>query len=93
MEIIKGLVLLAGSVVSFALLIVGIKILISEKGEYEATRNLTGGIRNALSGRVKTVRGGIRDCRVKAGLAIDKKTNQWVEQGALSEETINSVLY
>lgn len=93
MELIKGLVLIAGTGISCALFLAGVKVFLAAKGDYDANRVLTGTLRNALRGELRTSRGGTRDGRVKAGLAIDRKTNRWVEQGGLSEESIDTVFH
>lgn len=92
MEFIKGAVLIVGSTLSFAFLFTGIKILLAGKSDYIENRLLTGSPRNPIKGSIKTFRDGVRDYRVKSGLAVNTKKNIWVEQGALSEESIDNII-
>jgi hypothetical protein len=49
-------------------------------------------MKNAALGLVPTDYDGRRDYRVAAGIAFNKKTKSWVEQGRLSAEAIQSSL-
>ena len=60
--------------------------------EYERNRHRIGSLRRAIRGEVPTVFDGTRDYRVAAGVAVDKKTNEWTEQGRLSAEAISAAL-
>ena len=90
-ELIKSAVLFVGGSFSILFFALGIKLLFSDRSEYQQNRNRYENIFAALTGTVKTVFDGSRDYRVRAGLAVNKK-NQWVEQGALSEEALDAVL-
>ena len=60
--------------------------------EYDRNRLRTGSLRNAIRGEISTVFDGTRDYRVSAGVAVDKKKNEWVEQGRLSPEAITAAV-
>ncbi len=59
---------------------------------YDQNRMRTGSMKNAALGLVPTDYDGRRDYRVAAGIAFNKKTKSWVEQGRLSAEAIQSSL-
>ncbi|MAU41314.1 MAG: hypothetical protein CMF31_06805 [Kordiimonas sp.] len=65
----------------------------ANKNDYELSRAITGTFQNAFRGEVDTFRDGKRDYRVSAGLIVDRKTNTWKEQGKLSEEALDTILY
>jgi len=89
----KAVVLFVGVVMSFVFFTLASKVAFASKGDYEINRRRSGGLFDPLFGRVKTSHDGYRDFRVCAGLAVDKKTNTWVEQGILSDEAVDAVLY
>jgi len=66
--------------------------LVFRKSEYESNRVRSGKVKDAILGRVNTYHNGCRDSSVHAGIVVDKRTNTWVEQGALSDGAIDSVL-
>ena len=92
-ELFKLLVLAIGGTVSVSLVILSFRILRASSDEYRRNQQRIGRVRNLLFGHVATRHAGVRDYRVRAGLSISKKDNCWEEQGALSEEAIDSVLY
>lgn len=64
----------------------------SRPNAYNANKARTGGWLKPILGRVNTFHNGYRDFSVHAGIAVDKKTNSWVEQGALSDGAVDAVL-
>ena len=65
---------------------------IARPNEYESNKVKTGSLKNAFFGSVSTFHNGCRDSSVHAGIVVDTKKNSWVEQGALSDGSIDSVL-
>lgn len=93
MEFIKAIILCVLGIVAINSLAVGVKILFSDSNEYNRNRRKTGSWRNPLRGTVTTCcEGSGRDHNIAAGLAVDMKTNTWVEQGKLSDEAIDAIL-
>jgi len=90
-ELVKAFVLGVGGFVAITLVMLGLRILFADNADYSRNKERSGGLLGPLVGRIPTRFNGSRDFRVKAGLAINRK-NQWVEQGALSEEAIDTVL-
>lgn len=91
-DMLKAVVLLVGGITSTILMMLSYKFLAANRTEYRLNRDSTGGLWNVLTGRVKRHPDGKRTYRVRAGIAIDTKKNQWIEQGTLSEEAIDSLL-
>lgn len=60
--------------------------------EYDRNHERTGSVWRAIRGEIPTVIDGTRDYRVSAGIAVDAKTNEWVEQGRLSAEAISAAI-
>jgi hypothetical protein len=89
---VKAAILFFGGALCVTLLSVAYRLLRSDKGDYNINRIRSGRLLDPILGRVKTSRSGYRDFRVQAGLAVDRQTNTWVEQGILSEEAIDAVL-
>lgn len=85
------LVLMLGSIATI-LFITGIKIFFADKSSYKANRKVTGHPLNGVRGTVPTFRDGGRDHRVCAGLAYDLKNHRLIEQGTLSDESVESIL-
>src|SRR5689334_6419450 len=84
----SGLIFLAFCVAWY-----GWRLAIGSASEYERNRNRTRrSITNVLWGTVPTWHDGNRDEKVSAGIAIDRKTNRWIEQGRLSDEALEDVL-
>lgn len=76
------------AVISFRL---GYLMLRADKGSYDVNRERSGTFMDVLFGHVKTKKGDFRDFRVQAGVAFNKKSNKWVEQGVLSDEAIDEL--
>ncbi len=85
-----------GSVLIFISLCVfwfGLRLLRGSLSEYERNRSRTRkSFSNVLWGTVPTWHDGTRDEKVSAGMAINLKTNRWIEQGRLSDEALEDVL-
>jgi len=69
----------------------GLYLLRADKGAYDVNRNRSQSILNVLLGKVRTKKGDFRDFNVQAGLAVSTKTNNWVEQGILSDEAVDGL--
>jgi len=91
-NLIQAVVLLALGSFAVSCFMFAAKLFRADGHEYERNRDRTGGFRKALRGEIETVFDGARDYRVSAGIAIDRNTNSWVEQGRLSEEAISASL-
>ena len=90
--LLKAGVLLVGGIACVSLLKLALTIFRSDKSEYEINRSRSGSFFDPILGRVKTAHDGYRDFRVQAGLAVNTKSNEWVEQGVLSEESVDMIL-
>ena len=90
-EVVKALVLLVGGFLSATFLMIGIRVLRSDKSVYRKAQERSGSFVNPLRGRLKTVAEGGRDFNVRAGLAVNRK-NEWQEQGSLSEDLLDNIL-
>jgi hypothetical protein len=91
-DVLKGAGIFVSGAIGVSCLLFAYQILFGNRQEYERNRRRIGGLGNLLSGRVSTVADGGRDYRVAAGIAINRKTNEWVEQGRLSQEALLSAL-
>jgi hypothetical protein len=61
--------------------------------EYERNRARTRkSFLKIFFGTVPTFHDGVRDDKVSAGIALDRKNNRWIEQGRLSDEAIDDIL-
>lgn len=78
--------------ISTILFIAGIKIIFADKSIYKANFKATGGFVNPIKGTVSSFREGGRDHRVCAGLGYDIRNQCLIEQGALSDESVESIL-
>lgn len=96
MELILQLLVIGiGTIVSFSLFLVAIKLIFVDKNDYEANRRLSGSFSDAARGEVSSFQDGVdlgRNHKVCAGLAFNKKTKSLVLQGALSDEALSTVL-
>lgn len=90
--VIKVVVFLGGCYFGFLFLVIGIRLVKADKNDYNKNKDRSGRFSEAIFGKVQTVHDGMRDYRVRAGLAVDVRKNQWIEQGTLSEEALDSVL-
>ena len=90
-ELYKTAVLAVGGFISITVILLGFRILWSDKNDYRRNQGRSGKFWKSFSGQIKTRENGSRDFRVRAGLTVNRK-NQWQEQGALSEEAIDTIL-
>jgi len=77
---------------AITLVMLALRIMFSAKSDYQTNFEHSSSFRDVLRGKVRTTYDGSRDFTVKAGLAIDTNTNEWIEQGALSDEAIDTIL-
>jgi hypothetical protein len=92
MEIIRILVVAVAFIIAMRCFSLAYRLFCGDPNEYEQNRRRVGSLKANLFGRVPTSFDGARDYRVAAGLAINRRTNEWVEQGRLSSEALASVL-
>ncbi len=93
MELIKAVLVCAVGVITVTSIAVGLKILFSDTNEYNRNKRKTGSWLNPIMGTVRTSPEGIgRDHSISAGLAVNVRTDTWVEQGKLSDEAIDAIL-
>lgn len=71
---------------------IGILVLRGDRNEYDRNRNRVRSIGQILHGDIPTKYDGTRDDKVAAGIAIDLRTNEWREQGRLSDEALRDAL-
>lgn len=91
-EIFKAAGLLIVGLLTVTCFAIGFRVFRSDDADYNRNRVKSGAIFSALHGRLSTFHEGKRDHNIAAGLAINTKTNQWTEQGALCDEAIDAVL-
>ncbi|WP_156912191.1 hypothetical protein [Citrifermentans bremense] len=89
--LVKAVILLVGGVMAIYCFSLARMVRKADPNEYRNAKNLSGSLSQVLRGKVTLYHDGVRDSRVKAGLAIDKRRNKWVPHGALSRESIESV--
>lgn len=87
----KFILVLFGGMIAITFFALGVKLLLSDSCAYDSNRKKCGKFVNPLKGTVPSFNNGNRDYRVCAGLSINRK-NQWTEQGALCEESVDSIL-
>jgi len=93
MELGRAILLCILGIIGITSFAVAMKILASDSNDYNRNMRKTGGLKNPLRGTIATCcEGNGRDHNISAGLAIDKRTNTWVEQGKLSDEAIDAIL-
>lgn len=68
------------------------KLATADEHEYRLNQSRSGNWKNPWLGNLSTFHEGNRDERVYSSLTVDLKTNQWREQGRLSEESIDTVV-
>lgn len=92
MPIVDAALFAGAGLLAVACFLVGNRILWSDSCEYRKNRQRTKSLYHVIRGELPTQFEGGRDYRVRAGLAVDRKRNVWVEQGILSEEALDAVL-
>ena len=85
-----GLVVSGTIAVFFSILL--LRIIRGNANEYERNRSRAQSFFQTLRGKVPIRYDGTRDARVSAGIAVDRKTNEWIDQGRLSDEAIAAAL-
>ncbi len=60
--------------------------------KWAEANELSGSVQNALLGEVETDRDGLPDPRVAKGEVWNEATKQWLPQGKLSDEYLNSLV-
>jgi hypothetical protein len=90
--LVQSVIIFGCGVLAITFLFVGMRLWLTDKGEYDRNYERIGSFLDAIRGRVGTWHNGARHFRVNAGLAIDTQSNEWIEQGAISEEAIDAVL-
>lgn len=68
------------------------RVYLTDRSEYIRNQERSVSPRTVIRGGALSFFDSARDERVSAGIAVDTKTNEWVEQGKLSEEAIFNVL-
>ncbi|MBM9615021.1 hypothetical protein JWJ90_12095 [Desulfobulbus rhabdoformis] len=91
-EIISKLVVLyVGGFFTIMFGAIGLKFLFTTSHNYRQIHEISGSFSSALKGTNSAFNNGSRDNRKKAGLAIDLRTNTWIEQGTLSDDSLDSI--
>lgn len=90
--ILKAVGICASAILTVTFIVIAFKLFRADRGEYERNRARSGKFWDPVRGAVKSSHGDVRDFRVRAGLAVNTRTNTWVEQGVLSDEAIDAVL-
>ncbi|MCB1735174.1 MAG: hypothetical protein H6981_06125 [Gammaproteobacteria bacterium] len=67
------------------------KIFTADRGLYQSNRERYRSWWNGLTGRVPTKHDGIREPGAAAGLAVNRH-GKWIENGTLSDESIDLIL-
>ncbi len=90
-QLAQALIILLGGIISCSLVFLGIRLFFADKTEYEINKKITKSIQHPIKGKLNTSHNGDRSYRISAGIAINTKSNTWVNQGKLSEEAIDNV--
>lgn len=88
---ILAIVLLLGSV-GISFLRLSFLLAKSDLTIYERCRSRTAGFMRAARGQVYPKSDLNRDHRYALGITINQKTNEWVDQGKLSDEAISELI-
>jgi hypothetical protein len=95
-DIFRGVAIFVLVPLTFALMIITYRLYrayrTDRRSEYAKNRARSPSLSAVARGAAPSFYDGVRDERVAAGIAVNTKTNEWVEQGRLSEEAISSVL-
>ena len=87
-----GSLIFFGVTISFSAVRLGLKIFSADAEEYRRNREAIPSFVAAALGKLRTFYAGGRDHHISAGLAFDKRKQKWVEQGALSDSALDSIL-
>lgn len=86
-------ILLFGGTISFALFLLAVKLMQTNKATYELNKRASGSFWRALQGTVTNLHeGGHRNEKIAAGISFDKKSKKLVVMGRLSDESVRSML-
>jgi|SRR5260370_39304395 len=94
-DIARGVAILVLIPLACTFLVVAYKLIRlyrTDRAEYVRNQLRSRSTGAVVRGEATSFYDGVRDERVAAGIAINTKTNQWVEQGKLSEEAVASLL-
>jgi hypothetical protein len=91
-EVIAGAVILCTGWIGIFGIRLGLKIFFADKEEFRRNKEASPGKLDPIVGTLHTFYVGARDHRISAGLAVNKKTKKWVEQGILSESAVDTIL-
>lgn len=91
-ELIQAIVFLFAGVLAVSFFVAGYRVWAGDKREYDQNRLRVTSLVSAIRGTIPQSADGTRDSRVSAGLAVDLRTNEWIAQGRLSNESIAAAL-
>jgi hypothetical protein len=91
-QLLQGAAFFVAGAGSFLCALLACRIFRGNRLEYDRNHERTGSLSSAIRGEISTVFDGTRDYRVSAGIAVDPKTREWVEQGRLSTEAISAAI-
>jgi hypothetical protein len=92
LEIFEAIGTFFVGMVVIKLLVMALRIYTSDKNTYKRNNRLSGGVMSTLRGGVNPRSEQDYDYITQKGLARNIDTNQWVEQGALSDYAVHSIL-
>ena len=78
-------------VVAMFFISVGIQVLTADRVAYRSCQALTKNVKKPVLGMISTYGEGSRDYRVAAGMLWDRKSKRVIDQGKLSNESIDSL--
>ena len=92
LDFAQAILIAFGGIVAVSLFALAVKLFRADKAEYKLNRRRSRSVVATLLGQVEgTHDTQNRDARVHAGLAVNKK-NEWVKQGALSDDALDAML-
>ena len=91
-QFLQGMGIVATGGFGIACLFLAYRVAFGNKLEYDRNRRRAGNFKKTFFGQVPSTFDGTRDSRVSAGIAVDSRKNEWVEQGRLSNEAVASAL-
>lgn len=92
-EIVNFVIIVMSGGLAMAGVAVAYRLWQGDSSEYDRNRERVRRCtwRQIFEGRVPAMFGDGRDYRIAAGLAVDRRKNEWVEQGRLSDEAVSSI--
>lgn len=90
-DLFVGIAIAAGSITSIALILFGVRLLQADNINYLRNYERSKSFKDVIRGTLNATYNGTTDHAMQAGIAVNKN-NEWVAQGTLSEEAIDSVL-